>query len=243
MNMWRFCLCIIYITVGVYSHTCIINQEIENEQMVTDFSLLAPNENIQICITVGISEHKFNVRQAMQNQQVIPDVIPVAPKEILQVNYASGKKALLGNELTPTEVKDLPSVSWNADPNSFYLLCLTDPDAPSRAEPTIREWHHWLVGNIPGKNVSLGETLSEYLGSGPPPEAGIHRYVFLVYKQPSKLSFDEPRLNNRSVEHREKFSINKFALKYNLGTPVAGNFYLAQYDDYVPTLYQQLGIN
>ncbi|KAF0766665.1 protein D3-like isoform X2 [Aphis craccivora] len=63
------------------------------------------------------------------------------------------------------------------------------------------------------------EKHSEYVGSGPPQKAG------------------------RSVEHREKFLINKFALKYNLGTPVAGNFYLAQYDDYVPTLCQLLGIN
>ncbi|CAI6348591.1 unnamed protein product [Macrosiphum euphorbiae] len=198
---------------------------------------------VQICITIGVSAHKCNVNQAMKNQQVVPDVIPVAPKEILQVNYISGAKALLGNELTPTNVKDQPSVSWNADSNSFYTLCLTEPDDPSRAEPTQREWHHWLVGNIPGGNVSLGETLSGYIGSGPPPNIGLNRYVFLVYQQPSKLSFDEPRLSNRSVEHRNKFSINRFALKYNLGTPVAGNFYLAQYDDYVPILYQLLGIN
>lgn len=45
----------------------------------------------------------------------------------------------------------------------------------------------------------------------------------------------------RSAEKREKFSIAKFALKYNLGNPVAGNFYQAQYDDYVPVLYKQLG--
>lgn len=41
---------------------------------------------------------------------------------------------------------------------------------------------------------------------------------------------------------RAKFSIAKFALKYNLGNPVAGNFYEAQYDDYVPLLYKQLGV-
>lgn len=45
----------------------------------------------------------------------------------------------------------------------------------------------------------------------------------------------------RSAEKREKFSIAKFAVKYNLGNPVAGNFYQAQYDDYVPILYKQLG--
>lgn len=51
-------------------------------------------------------------------------------------------------------------------------LNITDPDAPSRKEATFREWHHWLVGNIPGSDVSKGETLSEYVGSGPPQGTG-----------------------------------------------------------------------
>ena len=43
----------------------------------------------------------------------------------------------------------------------FLLMsCLTDPDAPSRAEAIYREWHHWLVVNIPGMNVSQGEVLA-----------------------------------------------------------------------------------
>lgn len=75
----------------------------------------------------------------------------------------------------------------------------TDPDAPSRAKPEFREWHHWLVGNIPGNDVGKGETLSEYVGSGPPQGTGLHRYVFLVYKQNDKINFDEPRLTNRSI--------------------------------------------
>ncbi len=32
-----------------------------------------------------------------------------------------------------------------------------DPDAPSRKEPKFREWHHYLVVNIPGTDVSKGE--------------------------------------------------------------------------------------
>ena len=30
----------------------------------------------------------------------------------------------------------------------------------------------WLVGNIPGTDVAKGETLSEYVGSGPPEGTG-----------------------------------------------------------------------
>lgn len=56
--------------------------------------------------------------------------------------------------------------------NHLLIICITDPDAPSRKEHTYREWHHWLVGNIPGNDISKGETLSEYVGSGPPPDTG-----------------------------------------------------------------------
>ena len=46
----------------------------------------------------------------------------------------------------------------------------------------------------------------------------------------------------RSIEGRMKFSIRNFAAKYNLGQPVAGNFLMAQYDDYVPKLHAQIGV-
>lgn len=149
-----------------------------------------------------------------------------------------------GVELTPTQVKDQPKLDWEeADPSEFYTLLMTDPDAPSREEPKMREWHHWLVGNIPGNDVAKGEVLSAYIGSGPPKGTGLHRYVLLVFKQPKKLTFDEPRLTNTSGEGRAKFNTQKFIEKYNLGAPIAGNFFQAQYDDYVPTLYKQLSGN
>ncbi|CAK1541414.1 unnamed protein product [Leptosia nina] len=181
------------------------------------------------------------VAKSFEANAVVPDVVPKAPAALLAVKYPSGVEVKEGNELTPTQVKDVPTVSWEASAEAFYTLAMTDPDAPSRVEPKFREWHHWLVGNIPGANVSSGETLSAYVGSGPPEGTGLHRYVFLVYKQPGKLTFDEPRLPNTSGDKRAMFSIAKFAEKYKLGDPIAGNFYQAQYDDYVPILYKQLG--
>ncbi|CAH2051987.1 unnamed protein product, partial [Iphiclides podalirius] len=182
-----------------------------------------------------------SVAKSFADHAVVPDVVPVAPSALLKVKYPSGVEVNEGNELTPTQVKDQPTVEWDAEPNAFYTVAMTDPDAPSRKEPTFREWHHWLVGNVPGANVGGGEVLSAYVGSGPPPSTGLHRYVFLVYKQPGKIAFDEKRLPNTSGDGRAMFSIAKFASKYNLGTPIAGNFYQAQYDDYVPILYKQLG--
>ncbi|XP_019880293.1 protein D2 isoform X1 [Aethina tumida] len=181
------------------------------------------------------------VAKNMEKHGVVPDVIDAAPSAVAEVTYPSGAKVDLGNELTPTAVKDIPTIKWNAESDALYTVCMTDPDAPSRKEPTYREWHHWLVGNIPGGDVSKGETLSAYIGSGPPQGTGLHRYVFLVYKQSGKINFDEKRLPNNSGDGRGCFSIRKFAAKYNLGQPIAGNLYQAEWDDYVPILYKQLG--
>lgn len=68
---------------------------------------------------------------------------------------------------------------------------MTDPDAPSRADPNFREVRHWLVVNIPGTDVTKGDTIVEFIGSGPPEGTGLHRYTFLVYKQSNKLNYDE----------------------------------------------------
>lgn len=64
------------------------------------------------------------------------------------------------------------------------------------------------------------------MGAGPPEGTGLHRYVYLVFKQPGKISDPEHgHLTNRSADKRGGWSVAKFAQKHNL-TPVAGNFFL-----------------
>jgi phosphatidylethanolamine-binding protein (PEBP) family uncharacterized protein len=60
----------------------------------------------------------------------------------------------------------------------------TDPDAPSRANPVRREFRHWLVGNIPDDRLDQGQTLTEYVGSGPPKDTGrVEHFILLVCTQ------------------------------------------------------------
>lgn len=94
--------------------------------------------------------------------------------------------------------------------------------------------------NIPGNKISDGEVLSEYVGSAPPDTTGLHRYTFLLFKQPEKLSFDEPHYSN-TEGNRGIFSTEKFIDKYGLGKAIAGNFFQAQYDDSVPAMHKLLG--
>ncbi|XP_016970322.2 protein D3 [Drosophila rhopaloa] len=184
-----------------------------------------------------------SLEEVFITHQVVPDVIPEPPNQLLKVTYSNNLVAKDGVELTPTQVKDQPTVEWDAQPGEFYTLIMTDPDAPSRAEPKFREFKHWVLVNIAGNDLASGEAIAEYIGSGPPQGTGLHRYVFLLYKQSGKLEFDEERVSNKSRKDRPKFNAAKFAKKHQLGNPIAGTFYQAQYDDYVPKLHQQLSAN
>ena len=127
----------------------------------------------------------------MDFNSIIPDIIDIAPKTIIKITYPSGVTVDLGNELTPTNVKDQPEVSWSAEANAFYTLLMIDPDAPSRQSPTLGDVFHWLVINIPGNQVAQGQTVCEFIGSGAPKDTGLHRYVFLVFKQTDKIVTDK----------------------------------------------------
>lgn len=46
----------------------------------------------------------------------------------------------MGNVVTPTVSYAAPDVEYEAKDDEFYTIVMTDPDAPSRAEPTFREF-------------------------------------------------------------------------------------------------------
>ena len=55
-----------------------------------------------------------------------------------------------------------PFVKWDADPNAFYTLLMTDPDAhmPDSDKSRNHEWLHWLIVNIPGNAVEQGTKIA-----------------------------------------------------------------------------------
>lgn len=88
----------------------------------------------------------------------------------------------------PSRTVEKPEVKWHADKNAYYTLVMIDADAQAESH----EVRHWLVMNIPESNVQKGDEVAVYLGAGTRPD--IHRYIFLVYKQPNgKIEHNEPR--------------------------------------------------
>ena len=131
--------------------------------------------------------------------------------------------------------------------------------------------------NIPGNDVGKGEERKAYVGSGPPKDTGLHRYVFVLYKHDQPIqAADEPHIPGNmyvrrvsprtrptprtqhrlrgsartesnavvrvrcapsSAAKRNNWKVNHFAEANHLGSPVGVNFFQAEWDDYVPTLY------
>ena len=67
------------------------------------------------------------------------------------------------------------------------------PYLPILPPPLPRHRLHYLAVNVPA--AGSGTVLADYIGAGPPKGTGLHRYVWLLYKQQGgKISPDEEHL-------------------------------------------------
>ncbi|KAJ3692440.1 hypothetical protein LUZ60_012790 [Juncus effusus] len=150
--------------------------------------------------------------------RVIGEVVDLfVPSIAMSVNYGS-KHINNGCDIKPSLAANPPTLNIAGKTCDLYTLVMTDPDAPSPSEPTMREWLHWLVVNIPGgTDPTQGEEVMPYMGPHPP--IGIHRYVFVLFKQQSRLTGVRP------PPERACFNTRYFAASYNLGLPAAAAYF------------------
>ena len=69
---------------------------------------------------------------------------------------------------------------------------------------------------------------------------GLHRYTYLLYKQTAPIQFE--KIKNTDRFPRRKWKAREFAKANKLEGPLAGNFYQAEWDEWVPNIHKQLGI-
>ncbi|KAH9295801.1 hypothetical protein KI387_039389 [Taxus chinensis] len=156
--------------------------------------------------------------------RVIGDVVDpfVASDSKFTVTYTS-RQVKNGCELKPSAIAIKPHVEIGGntqDLRTFYTLIMTDPDAPSPSDPTLREYLHWMVADIPATtSASLGVELMNY--EPPRPTIGIHRFVFMLFKQVGRQSVSPP-------PSRGSFNTRSFTQRHGLGSPVAAVYFNAQ---------------
>jgi phosphatidylethanolamine-binding protein (PEBP) family uncharacterized protein len=67
-------------------------------------------------------------------------------------------------------------------------------------------YRHWVVCNIPGSSdLKQAAELSSYMGPAPPSGTGDHRYIYLLYKQPSANAAAQALSKNRDCWAHEAY--------------------------------------
>ncbi|PIN10407.1 Phosphatidylethanolamine binding protein [Handroanthus impetiginosus] len=156
--------------------------------------------------------------------RVIGDVLDPFTRSIeVRVIYGN-REVNNGSDLRPSQVINQPRVEIGGnDFRNFYTLVLVDPDAPSPSNPHLKEYLHWLVTDIPATTgANYGQEIVCY--EGPRPSLGIHRLVFVLFRQLGRQSVDAPGW-------RQNFNTRDFAELYNLGSPVAAVYFNCQRDN------------
>ncbi|XP_022985790.1 CEN-like protein 2 [Cucurbita maxima] len=157
--------------------------------------------------------------------RVVGDIIDAfSPTVKMTVTYHSNKKVSNGHELLPNFITLKPKVEvLGGDLRSFFTLVMTDPDVPGPSDPYLREHLHWIVTDIPGTtDSSFGKEVVKY--EVPSPNVGIHRFVFLLFKQTRRQTVKPPAAS----ASRDGFNARRFAEENGLGLPVAAVYFNAQ---------------
>ncbi|KAG8376700.1 hypothetical protein BUALT_Bualt09G0091200 [Buddleja alternifolia] len=155
--------------------------------------------------------------------RVIGDVLDsfTPTSKVFVVTYCNNKQVFNGHEFYPSAVTTRPRVEvQGGDLRTFYTLVMTDPDVPGPSDPYLREHLHWLVTDIPGTtDATFGKEVVSY--EIPRPNIGIHRFVFVLFKQKGRQTVTTPT-------SRDHFNTRRFAAENDLGLPVAAVFFNAQ---------------
>jgi phosphatidylethanolamine-binding protein (PEBP) family uncharacterized protein len=154
----------------------------------------------------------------------------------IQLVVSLGGKEIKNGELVPlAETKKVPTFALGQsspiNTSSKYIIVAIDPDAPSRANPTVAQALHYMntdfspmsgtATNITSSNDN--ETV-KYMPPGPPKGSGEHRYVWLLYQQPQGFQAKDVPTRNRTG-----FDVAKWAEENGLKPAVAGTFWVSEF--------------
>ncbi|CAD5111139.1 DgyrCDS477 [Dimorphilus gyrociliatus] len=137
-----------------------------------------------------------------------------------------------GNRIYPADAQKAPLVRYASDNNTKWSLILTNPDG--NLIDNQSECLHWFIGNIPGNNIEKGDFLCNYLPPFPPRGTGLHRMVFLLFKQSGEINFEEERRTNSVNLQQRTFKVADLFKKHSADlTPAGLSFFQTEYDDSV----------
>lgn len=198
-----------------------------------------------------LERQKVELHRDLGLQEVLGEADEVSRPGLIsyQMAVSFGQEAARdGGILAAQAVRSAPAVSYKAYTEAvtgMHTLLLVDPDEPCRTQPTDREHILWAVTNIPGTEVSQGEVLLSYEPPAPAFNSGLHRCIFMLYKQTHAFTTEEVHAAREQLSVRT--GLRSCAWVRAQGNklqaiPVGLEAFLVEWDDSVDALHLLRGV-
>ena len=111
------------------------------------------------------------------------------------------------------------------------VVCL-DLDAPFASFNVMSPILHWIQSDFKSSDgnalASTAPTIASYIPPAPPPGAGPHRYVFLLFTQPEGFNVaDHAPADGKplGIWARVRYDLDGWMRTVGLGEPIAVNYF------------------
>jgi len=165
---------------------------------------------------------------------LVPSLLPsFTPSAVFGLSF-NGVNVSPGQALTKAQVAPTPSLTVTPANSSVtltgtYTLVMVDAAAVGTDESAGETRHYLLNGaTISDSKVSNASAvaITEYAGPAPPANTGPHRYVILLYNQPS--TFTAPANYSQPNMGVSVFNLNAYVSESGLGAIVAGTYFTVE---------------
>jgi hypothetical protein len=165
---------------------------------------------------------------------IVPNLLAsFNPSALLSLNFAGVGDVQPGQALTQAQVAPTPTVTItpansSVSLNGTYTLVMVDADVVG--SNLTQETRHWLENSvvITGSTVSNASAtvITRYAGPAPASGSGPHRYVVMLYAQPS--TFTAPAAYSQPNIGVSTFDFNGYVKDSGLGPLVAANYFTVE---------------
>lgn len=159
----------------------------------------------------------------------------------LKITFHVSKQLIVeandGSTLDPRNTENPPVISFItiAGSQTYYTLILLNPDVPQ-----LREFVHWVVVNIPGNDVTAGQTVCPYLPACPLFAAGKQRYFFLLYEQDKFYSRQDIVEAQQYFSPRYELKASDWVLKKGVGVPIGCNGFQCEWTSFCDHIHEKI---
>ncbi|KAH8892209.1 PEBP-like protein [Thozetella sp. PMI_491] len=154
--------------------------------------------------------------------------------KVLGLSFAKHPDVQPGQFIPRADALSAPEVFYPAgSPEKTYIVVCLDLDPPFASFPFAGPINHWTQSGFRlassegnGKLETSDPFVINYLRPGPPPGAGPHRYLFLLYEQPGSFDVKAHAPGKEiSVPARIRYNLDAWEQKVGLSEVLAATYF------------------